>query len=61
MDDAFLDTHPTLVTCRSAKKTDCYAFQAQGLKRILTTYDKVLNQPDDQFIYLMWQRHPTKP
>ncbi|VDO92489.1 unnamed protein product [Heligmosomoides polygyrus] len=28
--------------------------EAQGLKRILTTYDKVLNQPDDQFIYLMW-------
>ncbi|KAL6724932.1 hypothetical protein Aduo_019771 [Ancylostoma duodenale] len=35
--------------------------EAQGLKRILTTYEKVLNQPDDQFIYLMWQHHPTKP
>ncbi|ETN85004.1 hypothetical protein NECAME_01566 [Necator americanus] len=35
--------------------------EAQGLKRILTTYEKVLNQPEDQFIYLMWQRHPSKP
>ncbi|WKY15340.1 hypothetical protein Q1695_000657 [Nippostrongylus brasiliensis] len=35
--------------------------EAQGLKRILTSYEKVLNQPEDQFIYLMWHRHPTKP
>ncbi|VDM53168.1 unnamed protein product [Angiostrongylus costaricensis] len=32
---------------------------AQGLKRILTTYEKVLNHAEDQIIYLMWQRHPT--
>ncbi|CAJ0610031.1 unnamed protein product [Cylicocyclus nassatus] len=35
--------------------------EAQGLKRILTTYEKVLNQPEDQFLYLMWHRHPSKP
>ncbi|VDO30709.1 unnamed protein product [Haemonchus placei] len=35
--------------------------EAQGLKRILTTYEKVLSQPEEQFIYLMWHRHPIKP
>ncbi|KAK6032524.1 hypothetical protein OSTOST_01286 [Ostertagia ostertagi] len=35
--------------------------QAQGLKRILTSYEKVVNHPEDQYIYLMWHRHPTKP
>uniref|UniRef100_A0A0K0D286 Alpha-tubulin N-acetyltransferase n=1 Tax=Angiostrongylus cantonensis TaxID=6313 RepID=A0A0K0D286_ANGCA len=34
--------------------------EAQGLKRVLTTYEKVLNHAEDQIIYLMWQRHPTK-
>ncbi|KJH41544.1 hypothetical protein DICVIV_12479 [Dictyocaulus viviparus] len=34
--------------------------QAQGLKRVLTTYEKVLNHPEEQVIYLMWHRHPTK-
>ncbi|VDM76587.1 unnamed protein product [Strongylus vulgaris] len=35
--------------------------KAQGLKRTLTTYEKILNQPEDQFLYLMWQRHQSKP
>ncbi|KAJ1347844.1 hypothetical protein KIN20_003010 [Parelaphostrongylus tenuis] len=34
--------------------------EAQGLKRILTTYEKVVNHAEDQIIYLMWQRHPSK-
>ncbi|KAK6049265.1 hypothetical protein COOONC_13230 [Cooperia oncophora] len=46
---------------RAVLRIRCFLLQAQGLKRILTTYEKVLNQPEDQFIYLMWHRHPTKP
>ncbi|KHJ94432.1 hypothetical protein OESDEN_05640 [Oesophagostomum dentatum] len=45
---------------RAAEIVELCFFQAQGLKRVLTTYEKVLNQPDDQFLYLMWQHHPSK-
>ncbi|VDK75198.1 unnamed protein product [Onchocerca ochengi] len=32
---------------------------AQGLKRVLTTYDKIINSDDGQVLYLFWQKHPN--
>ena len=35
-------------------------FQAQGLKRVLTSYQKLLESEDDQRLYILWNKHPTK-
>ncbi|KAL3991030.1 Touch receptor neuron protein Mec-17 family protein [Acanthocheilonema viteae] len=32
---------------------------AQGLKRVLTTYDKIINSEDGQVLYLLWRKNPN--
>ncbi|VDM13307.1 unnamed protein product [Wuchereria bancrofti] len=32
---------------------------AQGLKRVLTTYDKIVNSDDGQVLYLLWRKNPN--
>ncbi|CAG9539814.1 unnamed protein product [Cercopithifilaria johnstoni] len=32
---------------------------AQGLKRVLTTYDKIINSDDGQVLYLLWRKNPN--
>ncbi|EFO15252.1 hypothetical protein LOAG_13260 [Loa loa] len=32
---------------------------AQGLKRVLTTYDKIINSDDGQVLYLLWRKDPN--
>ncbi|MCP9265078.1 Alpha-tubulin N-acetyltransferase [Dirofilaria immitis] len=32
---------------------------AQGLKRALTTYDKIVNSDDGQVLYLLWRKNPN--
>uniref|UniRef100_A0A0N5ABR5 Alpha-tubulin N-acetyltransferase n=1 Tax=Syphacia muris TaxID=451379 RepID=A0A0N5ABR5_9BILA len=33
---------------------------AQGLKKPLTTYDKILDSYDTQIVYILWQKHSIK-
>lgn len=35
---------------------DLDRFQAQGLRRVLTTYDKVAESDDQQAIYILWHK-----
>uniref|UniRef100_A0A0R3S5M8 Alpha-tubulin N-acetyltransferase n=1 Tax=Elaeophora elaphi TaxID=1147741 RepID=A0A0R3S5M8_9BILA len=32
---------------------------AQGLKRVLTSYDKIINSDDGQVLYLLWRKNPN--
>lgn len=34
--------------------------QAQGLKRALTSYDKLVDSDDGQVLYLMWKKDPNR-
>ncbi|TKR72694.1 hypothetical protein L596_020106 [Steinernema carpocapsae] len=40
-------------------KMGALSSREQGLRRILTSYEKLLETEDEQVIYIMWKKHPT--
>ncbi len=36
------------------------SLQAQGLKRVITSYQKMLDHEEEQIIYIMWKRSQDK-
>jgi len=35
--------------------------EAQGLRRVLTSYEKLIDAEDEQVLYVLWKHNPTNP
>ncbi|KAK0402938.1 hypothetical protein QR680_016625 [Steinernema hermaphroditum] len=40
-------------------KMGALSSREQGLRRILTSYERLLESEEEQLIYIMWKKHPT--